>query len=116
TSNQGLTFHEDVIGIDFCGLYTESHGAGIRNIQDSRALLIGTTIRNDRGDKLWGGPVHPTGVRADDNAVIWADRVRIDMPAGSIGYHASAVTSAIHVRERYANGLRDVAVGTIANY
>jgi hypothetical protein len=117
-SCNGHTLHENVIGVDLCSHFEESRGGTIRNINSSKSLYAGTLIKNDRGDYGLGGggTVRPTAVRADDTAIIWCDRTRTDMPAGSYEYMTGSGTAAIHKRNTYPVRSPDSGPGTIDTY
>lgn len=115
-SCNGLTIHEDVKGIDIGGDYRRNRGGTIRNINASKAYLFGTTAADDLGDIRLGGVVPPTAVRADDTAVIWAERVKVPMPRGTFAYATGSSTAAIHRRNCAPVPQPDQGVGTFDSY
>ncbi|MFG1306751.1 hypothetical protein V5F34_21735 [Xanthobacter autotrophicus] len=71
-SNNGLTLHENVIGIDVAGRYRYNQGGTLRNINTSKMLAHGSTFSDDRGDLyISGGLVPPTEVGTLNTAQIW---------------------------------------------
>lgn len=121
TGNQScnaLTYHETVIGIDVCGNFVEAHGGTLRNIGTSKCLLVGTFLKNDRGDAVLGGGggFQPAAVVGDDTATIWADSVKIDMPAGTKAWNTLAVGSTILRRDCFPVAQPDAGIGTFTSY
>jgi hypothetical protein len=117
-SCNALTYHEDVIGIDVCGNFTEAHGGTVRNIGTSRCLLAGTFVKNDRGDAVLGGggAFQPAAVVVDDTATIWADSVKIDMPAGTKSWYTLSPQCRILRRGCFPVGQPDAGGGIFGNY
>ena len=112
------TLHENVIAIDLCSEFRDSHGGSIRNIGTSKAFYAGTFLDNDFGDfgLGGGGVVRPTLVRVDDTAEIWLDRVRPKAPSGAYVFHAAAAGSKIHRRNCWPHPQPATAGGTVDNY
>ena len=117
-SCNALTYHEDVVGIDVCGMFNEAHGGTLRNIDTSRCLLVGTFIKNDRGDAVLGGGggFQPAAVVGDNSALIWADTVKIDMPSGTKAWNTLAAGSTILRRNCFPTGQPDAGPGTFGSY
>lgn len=117
-SCNGHTLHEDVKGIDIAGRYERNRGGTIRNINTSKALYIGTMVRDDLGDRGLSstGTAIPTAVRMDDTAEAWFDRARVIMPAGANAYTTGGAGSIIHKRDCWPTAQPDAGVGTYAAY
>ena len=117
-SCNALTYHEDVVGIDVCGNFSEAHGGTLRNINTSKCLLVGTFLRNDRGDGVLGGGggFQPAAVVGDDTSTIWADSVKIDMPAGTKAWNTLAVGATILRRNCFPVAQPDAGSGTFGTY
>lgn len=117
-SCNALTYHEDVVGIDVCGNFIEAHGGTLRNINTSKCLLVGTFLKNDRGDAVLGGggAFQPAAVVADDTATVWADSVRIDMPSGTKSWNTLAAGSTILRRNCFPVSQPDAGSGTFGSY
>lgn len=121
TGNQScnaLTYHENVIGIDVCGNFVEAHGGTLRNIGTSKCLLAGTFLKNDRGDAVLGGGggFQPATVVVDDTATVWADTVKIDMPAGTKAWNTLAVGATILRRNCFPVSQPDAGGGVFTTY
>lgn len=118
-SCNALTLHENCIGIDVCGNFQSAHGGTVRNINTSKCLLAGTYVKNDRGDAVLGGggSYQPAAVVANDTAQIWADSVKIDMPAGTRAWATSSAPGAV-IRRRncYPVAQPDAGGGAFENY
>lgn len=108
-SCNGFTLHEDVVGADFAGQFARSSGGAVRCVADSLTWLVGSDIRNDRGDIVLGGTTPPGGVMANGNAQIWADRAHIAMPPAMAPVLADVGAA---VRLRAMAPLRSAAQGT----
>lgn len=111
-----LTLHEECVGIDIAGKGEQSRGGAVHHIQDSKAYLLGTRIVNDLGDAAAGGGIPPVAIRAAENAEVWADRVRVEMPNGTFAYQAVAVTSKIHRKSCAPVRQPDAGSGVIDTY
>ncbi|UAW09392.1 hydrolase [Arthrobacter phage Klevey] len=98
-SCNGLTLHENVIGIDVAGRYLRGRGGTVHNIGASKHYLLGTHIDGDLGDINSGGGIHPNALRVADSAEVWAERVTINMPPGAFAYRAVSGTAKIHRRD-----------------
>lgn len=118
-SCNAYTLHEDCIGIDVCGNFQNAHGGTVRNINTSKCWLAGTFVKNDRGDAVLGGggTFQPAAVVANDTAQIWADSVKIDMPAASRAWSTSIAPGAV-IRRRDCEwgGQADAGGGTFESY
>jgi hypothetical protein len=118
-SCNAFTLHEDCIAIDVCGNFQNAHGGTVRNINTSRCLLAGTFVKNDRGDAVLGGggSYQPAAIVVNDTAQIWADSVKIDMPAGTRAYATNLAAGAtIRRRDCFPVGQPDAGGGTFENY
>lgn len=67
-SNNGWTLHEDCRGVDIGGRYAMSRGSTVHIINDSRALMVGTTAELSVGDVVNGGATGPCEFRVADDA------------------------------------------------
>lgn len=115
-SNNALTAHEDAVLIDLGGRYEDTRGGSVRCIGTSRTLLAGTNLVRDLGDIPLGGAIRPSAVMSANNAVIYCDRVTIDMPAASRAYVTEAGTAAIYTRDCYPVTQPVVGAGTFGSY
>lgn len=114
TSCNGWTLHANATGMDVAGVYQRNRGGTVRNIDSTKAYLFGTLIADDQGDQILGGSLEPTGIRAEDSATIWGDRVIVDQPAGGFAYTAEGGT--IHLRDATPGNHRILSGGTIDTY
>lgn len=101
-SNNSWTIHEDVVGVDICGRYSDCRGSTVHNIGSTRAALFGTACSASRGDIMNGGSADPCEYRAADTALIYlrlcsakpphpsADALRVE-GAGVIRYRECAL-------------------------
>lgn len=117
-SCNALTGHENVTGIDVCGNFSEAHGGALRNTGTTKWFLAGTFLKNDRGDAVLGGggAFQPAAVVVDDTATVWADSVKIDMPAGTKAWNTLAVGSTILRRNCFPVALPDAGAGQFLSY
>jgi hypothetical protein len=117
-SCNGWTLHETVKGIDVAGHYVANKGGSVRNIDSTKCALLGTAIENDQGDLgLGGGGIMvPTAIRMDNTAEAWCERVRIDMPGGTVAYSTGASGAKIHRRDCWPVGQPDYGPGTFDTY
>ncbi|WNY15156.1 minor tail protein [Rhodococcus phage MacGully] len=97
-SCNGLTYHESCIGMDFGGLYEANRGGSVRNIDSSKLLMVGSRVRNDKGDLGVGGGMPPTAIRIDGTSELWCDNVTVEMPRGQFAYSTGTGTAKIHRR------------------
>jgi len=88
TSCNAWTLHDDVVGMDIAGYYEGGAGGTIHNIVTSRAALVGTYVGLDRGDKVHGGSIEPTAIRAANTATIDCYAVSVWQPVSGMAYHA----------------------------
>lgn len=117
-SCNALTYHENVVGIDVCGNFNDAHGGTVRNIGTSKCLLAGTFVKNDRGDAVLGGGggFQPAAIVVDDSATLWADSIKIDMPAGTKAWYTISAGSTIFRRDCFPVAQPDAGTGTFAQY
>jgi len=97
-SCNGLTMHENVIGIDVAGIYKRGRGGTVHNINNAKHYLLGTHVDGDLGDLNIGGNIYPTAILANNNAEFWCERVTMDMPPGAFAYRTVVSTAKIHRR------------------
>ncbi|WP_294978337.1 hypothetical protein [uncultured Microbacterium sp.] len=115
-SCQGLTIHEDMKWVDIAGWYERNRGGNIRNINSSKMYCLGTLLRDDLGDLRIGGAMPPTGVRLDDTAEGWFERVKIDQPRGQAAWATGTSTAKIHRRSCLAVAQQDTGPGVFDAY
>lgn len=116
TSSNGLTIHEDYVGIDVAGDYRWGHGGTISNIGASRMYLLGTYVEGDSGDLGSGGGILPAAVKVGDSAKIWAERVAVKMPPAAFGYTTTGAESGIYRRSCPPIPQRDYGNGTFGTF
>lgn len=115
TSCNGWTTHEDVVGLDVCGINTGNRGGTYRSINTTVSWLVHPVVINDYGDILQGGSVPPTAFRTDNTAIYFIDRMVVDMPGASYILNAAA-GSAIYTRNVLPRRCPDSGAGTISTY
>jgi len=93
TSNNGLTQHISMIGIDLNGEYFRNSGGNLRNIGDTQVWALGTYAHDDRGDKIFGGPLDPCDFNLGGNAKGWFHDIRAAGSTISLATDASTVTN-----------------------
>ena len=100
-SNNHLTLHENVIGIDVAGNHEYAQGGTLRNIGTTRLLAHGSRFAADRGDlhlPVGVGTLPPTEVCTADSAQIWLSECDIEA-AGPMGFALNAQSpGAIYLR------------------
>jgi hypothetical protein len=70
-SNNGWTLHEDCIGIDINGYYSDNYGGTFHIIDNTQAWALGTTARKSKGDIVLGGGLSPQEFRTESTAKMW---------------------------------------------
>ncbi|UYL87867.1 glycoside hydrolase [Gordonia phage Malisha] len=117
-SCNGWTTHENVIGIDVCGDYRDSHGGAAAVVNSSKFFLAGTRLVGDQGDISLGGAgvIHPTAVYVRDTAEGWLFHCDPDMPAGARAYTALSAGSKIHTRDCKRVRQAPAGIGTVDTY
>lgn len=89
-SCNSLTAHDDTVVADFAGEFGRTNGGSVRTIGATRCWLAGTTVADDRGDRIAGGTTVPAAIMAGDDAQIWADRAAVNMPPATAAVFADA--------------------------
>lgn len=115
-SNNGLTSHDGLVGIDVGGLYHDNFGANVVSNSTSRLWCLGTEARDSLGDGPRGGAVEPVDFNTQETTTFWLERTRSSGSARSI---VAGDTSTIRMRHhRAALGQVQLAASgaTIAEY
>lgn len=115
-SCNGLTYHENCVGIDVAGVYEANRGGNIRNIDTSKLYCFGTLSKDDKGDIGNGGTVRPSAVRIDGSSQLWAERVQIDMPRGQYAYATGDGTAKIYRKNCVVVPQPDFGPGTFGTF
>lgn len=76
TSNNGLTQHLTMRGIDLGGEYYRNAGGNVRNIDDTIIWAPNTYAHDDRGDVIFGGSLAPCDFNLGGRAKAWFDTIR----------------------------------------
>lgn len=111
-SCNGLTDHEDVVGIDIAGQYLGNHGGSVRPIANTKTLNIGT-MATDLGD-LSDGTNAAFQCDGGGTAVQYNDRTKTPNASGKNAYAAST-TATIHKKNVAATAGTSGGSGTIDN-
>lgn len=115
-SNNGLTSHDGLVGIDVGGLYHDNFGANVVSNGASRLWCLGTEARDSLGDGPRGGSVEPVDFNAQETTTFWLERTR---SSGSTRSLVAGDSSAIRLRQhRGAPGQAEVTApgATISDY
>lgn len=72
-SNNGLTYHGTMQGIDIDGDYTDNFGGTVHIIDASQMWCVGTKARRSRGDIGMGGTISPTEFITGNTAKMWLE-------------------------------------------
>lgn len=112
-SCNGLTDHEDVIGIDLAGQYLGNHGGSVRPIANTKTLNV-ATMATDLGD-LSDGTNAAFQCDGGGTAEMWCDRTKAPNASGKNAY-AVSTTAKIHKRNVAATLGTSGGSGTIDNY
>lgn len=115
-SVNGFTLHEYVSGIDIAGVYEFNRGGTVHNIDNSKCYLLGTRIKDDQGDAAAGGGIPAVGVRVVASALVWCERVRVDMPPGSLAYQSGGSGSTVYRKDCAPVPQPDSGVGAFATF
>lgn len=75
-SNNGLTSHDGLVGIDVNGLYHDNFGANVVSNSASRLWCLGTEARDSQGDGPLGGDVEPVDFNAQESSTYWLERTK----------------------------------------
>ncbi|MET4341921.1 hypothetical protein [Bradyrhizobium sp. RT9a] len=110
-----LTIHEDVTLMDIGGWCWGNRGGSVRNINSTKAYLLGTYVQFDLGDIVDGGTQPPTAFRVDNTSVLYADSVQMQMPAASFGFYATS-TASIFLRNSPTGRQPFAGAGTFGPY
>ena len=115
-SDNCLTNHDISVMVDLGGLCRDNHGGSVRSILLAKAWLAGTFVQNDLGDLAFGGAVPQDAISVLDNATYWLDRVKVDMPAGTVSIGTESTGASIYQRNVWPTAGAVGGVGTIAPY
>ena len=96
-SCNGWTLHQDIVGIDIGGRYNNCRGGTVRNINQTRAWMVGATIYGDTSD----GDISATEVRLDNSAMIWLERCDIEATTNAL---SATDTTSIFTRDCTIDG------------
>lgn len=83
-SNNGLTSHDGLVGIDVSGLYHDNFGGNVVSNGESRLWCLGTEARDSLGDGPRGGAVAPVDFNTQETAMFWLERTRSSGSARSL--------------------------------
>jgi len=83
-SNNGLTSHDGLVGIDVGGFYHDNFGANVVSNAASRLWCLGTEARDSLGDGPRGGAVEPVDFNTQETATYWLERTHSSGSARSL--------------------------------
>ncbi|WEK48509.1 MAG: hypothetical protein P0Y66_11770 [Candidatus Kaistia colombiensis] len=115
-SNNGLTSHDGLVGIDVGGLYHDNFGGNVVSNGASRLWCLGTETRDSLGDGPRGGAVEAVDFNTQDTTTFWLERTKSSGSARSL---VAGDASAIRLRRhRAGEGQAQLAASgaTIAAY
>lgn len=130
-STNGLTGHENVIGLDVNGRYDSNFGSNVHWILSSQLWGVGTHSIRTQGDIINGGGINPWQFLAANNTQMWLDHAVAQWSSASAGaavglggslYATGSGSSApniasIHIRGVTAIGAQATDTGgTIVSY
>lgn len=72
-SNNGLTLHGTMQGIDVGGDYTDNYGGNVHIIDASELWAVGTQARRSKGDVVLGGSINPCEFITNGTAQMWRE-------------------------------------------
>jgi hypothetical protein len=98
-SNNGLTSHDGLTGIDVGGLYHDNYGANVVSNSASRLWCLGTEARDSLGDGPRGGLVEPVDFNTQETTSFWLERTKTSGSARSL---VAGDTSTIRLRQHRA--------------
>lgn len=98
-SNNGLTSHDGLAGIDVGGLYHDNFGANVVSDSASRLWCLGTEARDSLGDGPRGGVVEPVDFNTQETTSFWLERTKTSGSARSL---VAGDTSTIRLRQHRA--------------
>lgn len=117
TSDNCLTNHDTTVMIGVSVSCENEHGGSLRSTNFAKAWFAGVSVKNDLGDIVLGGTTPQDAVSTQLNSTFWLDRVKIDMPAGTIGVMTETNTASIYLRNVWPPpGVIIGGPGTIAGY
>ena len=98
-SNNGLTSHDGVVGVDVGGRYHDNFGANVVSNSASRLWCLGTEARDSLGDGPRGGDVEPVDFNTQETTTFWLERTKSSGSARSL---VAGDTSTIRLRQHHA--------------
>ncbi len=98
-SNNGLTSHDGLVGIDVGGLYHDNFGANVVSNAASRLWCLGTEARDSLGDGPRGGTVEAVDFNTQETTTFWLERTR---SSGSSRSLVAGDSSTIRLRRHRA--------------
>lgn len=114
-SNNGWTTHEDVIGIDVCGIMKGNRGGSYRSVNFSISWLVDPIVRDDFGDVMNGGSIQPTAFRVDTAATYFITNPKADIIATGFRYYIQAGAS-IFTNHAFPSRYLDYVAGTLDRF
>lgn len=72
-SNNGLTLHESVKGIDVNGAYGGNFGTNVYIVGSAQLWAVGTDALNSQGDTSLGGTFPPTDFQTGNTSQMWVE-------------------------------------------
>lgn len=104
TSNNALTLHENVTGVDINGDYSASRGGNVSNIDDTKMWCYGTACADDLGD----GSITPSDFMAADDAIMWLENCTASGSERAIRADGNSV---VYTRNFVGAGTQTAAAG-----
>lgn len=89
-SNNGWTSHNDVTGLDVCGIYEGNRGGTYRSIDTSISWLVSPSVKDDFGDIWAGGTIQPTMFRVDNTARHYVTDPQLDIKGTGYRFYVAA--------------------------
>lgn len=77
-SNNGLTLHGTMQGIDVDGQYLDNYGGNVHIINASELWCVGTAARRSKGDASLGGSINPCEFITQHTAQLWRENTFAD--------------------------------------
>ena len=114
-SNNGCTSHNDVTGLDVCGIYEGNRGGTYRSIDTTISWAVSPVVKDDFGDLWAGGTIQPTMFRADNSARVYVTDPNLDIKGTGFRFYAAA-GAYIAVNNAIPSRFTDFAGGTIDTF
>jgi hypothetical protein len=103
-SNNGLTSHDGIVGIDVGGRYRGNYGANLASIGSSRLWCVGTIAGDSLGDTSLGGVTGPRDFNTQDSARYWLEQTQSFGSAVSLAADGSSTS----LKRRHRTGVGQV--------